>query len=77
LVSTTASASEQAPVPGISTSGSSPSSTSSSKSSMRSSTPSELPSLVVPNGASPVQPSAISHWQCSTKRSASGPPSSP
>ena len=29
------------------------------------------------HGASPVQPSAISHWQCSTKRSASGPPSSP
>ena len=36
-----------------------------------------LVALVVPNGASPVQPSAISHWQCSTKRSASGPPSSP
>ena len=39
--------------------------------------PSELPSLVVPNGASPVQPSSISHWQCSTKRSVSGAPSSP
>ena len=44
---------------------------------MRSSSPSELASLVVPNGASAVQPSAISHWQCSTKRSASGSPSSP
>ena len=52
-----ASASEQAPVPGISLAGSMPLSTSSSSSSMRSSRPSELPSLVVPNGASPVQPS--------------------
>src|SRR5262245_20884376 len=52
-------------------------STSSSSSSMRSSRPSELPSLVVPNGARPVQPSSISHSQWATNRSVSGPPSSP
>src|SRR5689334_7883730 len=72
-----ASSSEHEPVPGISFAVSMSLSASSSNSSMRSSTPSELPSLVVPNGASAVQPVAISHWQCSTKRSASGPPSSP
>ena len=50
------SATEHVPVPGISFAGSTPASTSSSSSSMRSSRPSELASLVVPNGARPVQP---------------------
>src|SRR5690606_12899880 len=37
----------------------------------------ELASLVVPNGASAVQPSSSSHSACSMKRSGSGAPSSP
>src|SRR4029079_17179981 len=65
------------PVPGISLAGSISLSTISSSNSMRSSSPSELPSLVVPNGARPVQPSCISHSQWATNRSVSGPPSSP
>ena len=69
---TTASASEQVPVPGISAEAGTPPFTSASRSRRFSPTDIEFASLLVPNTASPAQPDLSSQRQCRTKRSASG-----
>src|SRR5213079_2811956 len=71
VVSSTVSAIEQQPVPGIIRDGSIPAATTASSNVDRSSAAIEFASLLVPNTASP-QFCESNHWQCLMNRSRSG-----